>query len=188
MEELGHTPSPKNPLRDNANNRAIGEIKFGKIRDALGRADYASNDVLIYQSDCVEALRSLPSQIFDLTVTSPPYNIGKEYEAEMPLEKYLKWSAEWISQVYRTSSARGSFWLNLGYVSVDRKGKAVPLPYLLWPYIPFFLIQELPLVTHFHHETKNFCGVLRIQRTMYLIWIASETKTSNTRTRRRTGS
>ena len=33
--------------------------------------------------------------------------------------------------------------LNLGYVSVDRKGKAVPLPYLLWPYIPFFLIQEI---------------------------------------------
>jgi adenine-specific DNA-methyltransferase len=34
-------------------------------------------------------------------------------------------------------------WLNLGYVDVPRKAKALPLPYLLWDRSPFYLIQEI---------------------------------------------
>jgi adenine-specific DNA-methyltransferase len=34
-------------------------------------------------------------------------------------------------------------WLNLGYVPVPGKGRAVPLPYLLHDRVPFFLIQEV---------------------------------------------
>lgn len=37
----------------------------------------------------------------------------------------------------------GSFWLNLGYVPIPERGKAVPLPYLLWDKSPFFLVQEV---------------------------------------------
>lgn len=143
LKGLGYTPRPASVLHDDDNSRAKIEDKFERIRAILGRADYSSNDVLIYRSDCIERLQSLPSNVFDLTVTSPPYNIGKEYELELSLNKYVEWSAKWISQVYRTTSTNGSFWLNLGYIPVEHKGKAVPLPYLLWPHIPFFLIQEI---------------------------------------------
>jgi len=37
----------------------------------------------------------------------------------------------------------GAFWLNLGYMPVPEKAKAMPIPYLLWDKIPFFLIQEV---------------------------------------------
>jgi adenine-specific DNA-methyltransferase len=117
--------------------------KLDEIVDILGPAKFSSNDVMIYHADCLKGLSKLPPNLFNLTVTSPPYNIGKEYERSLPLPEYLRWSGEWISQVHRVSSNDGAFWLNLGYVPVEGKGKAVPLPYLLWPYIPFFLIQEV---------------------------------------------
>ena len=38
------------------------------------------NDVTLYHGDCLEFLKTLPAGCSDLIVTSPPYNIGKEYE------------------------------------------------------------------------------------------------------------
>jgi adenine-specific DNA-methyltransferase len=109
----------------------------------LGKPVYRKNQVVIYCCDCLEALRVLPPNIFDLTVTSPPYNIGKPYEEPVPLPEYVHWSAEWIAEVCRVTAPRGAFWLNLGYVSVPHKARAMPLPYLLWNHIPFFLVQEI---------------------------------------------
>ena len=44
------------------------------------------NKTQLYFMDVIEFLDSLPkAPIFDLVVTSPPYNIGKEYEQQMPL-------------------------------------------------------------------------------------------------------
>ena len=37
---------------------------------------------------------------------------------------------------------RGAFWLNLGYLSI-RGAKAIPISYLLWDKMPFYLIQEV---------------------------------------------
>jgi adenine-specific DNA-methyltransferase len=92
--------------------------------------------------------------IFDLVVTSPPYNIGKrkfsakpkkgkEYEKPMSAGQYIDWCAKWIEQAHDLTKSRGAFWLNLGYVSVPGKGKAIPLPYLLYDKVPFFLNQEI---------------------------------------------
>jgi adenine-specific DNA-methyltransferase len=81
--------------------------------------------------------------VINLTITSPPYNIGKAYEENLPLEVYLSWCEEWIQALYLATSARGSFWLNLGYLSFPERAKAIPIPYLLWDRIPFYLVQEI---------------------------------------------
>jgi adenine-specific DNA-methyltransferase len=88
-------------------------------------------------------LKQLPAETFDLTVTSPPYNIGKEYEQPKPLADYLDWCAAWITAIHRVTKPTGAFWLNLGYIGVPQRAKALPLPYLLWDRNPFFLIQEI---------------------------------------------
>jgi DNA modification methylase len=49
--------------------------------------------------DCWEALKLLPDQFVDLTVTSAPYNIGKEYEKFLVLDEYLNWCEQWIAEV-----------------------------------------------------------------------------------------
>src|SRR5207249_1633592 len=84
-----------------------------------------------------------PPDLFDLTVTSPPYNIGKEYEQQLPLTDYLAWCTRWMNEIHRISSATGAFWLNLGYVAVPNRGRAVPLTYFLWDQTTFQLIQEV---------------------------------------------
>jgi adenine-specific DNA-methyltransferase len=38
---------------------------------------------------------------------------------------------------------RGAFWLNLGYLSIRDRAKAIPISYLLWDKVPFYLIQEV---------------------------------------------
>lgn len=93
--------------------------------------------------DLLDVLRSTPDNHVDLTVTSPPYNIGKEYEIALSLDDYLVWCKRWMSEVHRVTKPSGSFWLNLGYLEVPGKGRAVPLPYLLWDQSPFYLLQEV---------------------------------------------
>lgn len=94
-------------------------------------------------TDVLDGLATLENESVDLTVTSPPYNIGKEYEAVMPLPEYLSWCEKWLREIYRVTKPNGAFWLNLGYLEVPGKGRAVPIPYLLWDKSPFYLIQEV---------------------------------------------
>ena len=50
------------------------------------------NENIIFTGDVEKFIDQLPQEpIFDLVVTSPPYNIGKEYEKTMPLDEYLAW-------------------------------------------------------------------------------------------------
>ena len=117
--------------------------KLDTVRKCLGPPAWECDRVLVYQGDCVELMRRLPEGCVDLTVTSPPYNIGKVYEQAMPMDIYIDWCADWINRVYRITSLSGAFWLNLGYVKLPDRAKAIPLPYLMWQRIPFYLIQEI---------------------------------------------
>ncbi|MBC8234726.1 site-specific DNA-methyltransferase [bacterium] len=116
---------------------------LNQICDILKQPFYQVNGCLIYNMDCLQALQKLPDHLVWLTITSPPYNIGKEYEKSMPLEKYLDWCETWISEIHRITHPNGTFWLNLGYFSIPNRAKAIPIPYLLWDRVPFYLIQEV---------------------------------------------
>jgi adenine-specific DNA-methyltransferase len=117
--------------------------KFKTIISHLGEPYFSRDDFLLFNMDCVDAMELLPKGLIDLTVTSPPYNIGKEYESSLKLSSYISWSEKWIDLVHKVTKDNGTFWLNLGYYSVKEKGKAVPIIYTLWDKIPFFLIQEV---------------------------------------------
>ncbi len=117
-----------------------------RVRAALGDPYFESEHALLYNMDCTRAMAILAEAKeapFQLTVTSPPYNIGKEYERSMPMDEYVAWCAKWCTQIHALTTANGAFWLNVGYVPLPGRGKAVPLPYLLWDKTPFFLMQEV---------------------------------------------
>lgn len=124
-------------------NHSHGTTSLGQIRDVLGEPFYETDGCCIYNMDCLEAIPMLAPESVALTVTSPPYNIGKEYEEQRPLEGYLDWCEGWIQEVYRLTAENGALWLNLGYLSIPDRAKAIPIPYLLWDRVPFFLIQEV---------------------------------------------
>lgn len=121
----------------------IADLEFEKIKSALGTPSFEADGVLIFNGDCLELMPKIADGSFSLTVTSPPYNIGKEYETPKELEAYLGWCANWIECVHRLTSQNGAFWLNLGYVTVPGRAKAIPIPYLLWDRLPFYLLQEI---------------------------------------------
>ena len=118
-------------------------MELNTFKSFLGTPVYEDEDVLIYQGDSLLLMNKLPAECLPLTVTSPPYNIGKEYESILSLEDYIKWTVKWINQVYHCTSSHGAFWLNLGYLSIPNSAKAIPIPYLIWDKVPFYLIQEI---------------------------------------------
>lgn len=118
-------------------------MKFEELVEGLGNPYYRTDGCAIFNMDLMEGLSQLREERIPLTVTSPPYNIGKEYEETKPLPEYLDWCEKWVAEIYRVTTENGQLWLNLGYLSIPDKAKAIPIPYLLWDRIPFFLVQEI---------------------------------------------
>lgn len=116
---------------------------FENIVSALGRPFYRDENTALYHGDNTELLPEIPNGMVDLTITSPPYNIGKEYEQIRAIEHYVEWCEEWIGKVHAATKSSGALALNLGYLEVPGKGFAVPIPYLLWDKTPFYMMQEI---------------------------------------------
>ena len=71
----------------------------------------------IIQGDCIERMQALPSGSVDLGFADPPFNIGFDYdvyEDALDSDKYVEWSREWISAIYRVLKPNGTFWLAIG--------------------------------------------------------------------------
>ncbi|NHJ85317.1 MAG: site-specific DNA-methyltransferase [Asgard group archaeon] len=68
--------------------------------------------------DCIEGLNQvLPAESIDVIVTSPPYNIGVNYNSyndNRPFNEYLNWIAEVVKGCYRVLKSDGSFFFNIG--------------------------------------------------------------------------
>ena len=118
---------------------------FDNIKNVLGAPYYENDKAIIYNTDCVEALDKLIASDIEInsTITSPPYNIGKEYEKILAIEEYVGWITGIINQIHQITKNNGSFIFNVGYLKLEGKGRAVPIPYLLWDKIPFYLTQEI---------------------------------------------
>ncbi|MDR3175241.1 MAG: site-specific DNA-methyltransferase [Desulfovibrio sp.] len=131
------------------NDHNISYDKFEKTLDTLkskiGMPFFASDNFILYNTDAEKFLDSLNNINFelDITITSPPYNIGKEYEEIIDNNDYVNWCKGWMSGIHSATSQNGAFWLNLGYFDVVNKGKCVPISYLLWDKSDFYLQQEV---------------------------------------------
>jgi len=130
--------------------------KFDRIKDKIGDPYFETDRVLLYKMDCTEFMEKLNTGIMDLTITSPPYNIGKEYEKIVKVQDYLDWCEKWLNQIDKITTPTGAFWLNLGYFEMPEKGKAIPIPYLLWDKTPMYLLQEIVWYYGAGVATKNY--------------------------------
>lgn len=71
----------------------------------------------LHVRDCIEGMAALPKGCVDVIVTSPPYNIGKEYKAyndNRPSWEYLSWLGNVFVECRRVLADNGSFFLNVG--------------------------------------------------------------------------
>jgi adenine-specific DNA-methyltransferase len=88
--------------------------------------------VTLYEGDCRDFLRTLPRNSATLIVTSPPYNIGKPYEAgRLSIDRYVDGQTEVINECAKILHPRGSICWQVGnHVSGH---EVVPLDILLYP-------------------------------------------------------
>jgi site-specific DNA-methyltransferase (adenine-specific) len=74
--------------------------------------------VEFFHKDCIRGLQeSLQQNSIDVVVTSPPYNIGvnyNTYDDTLPREKYLAWMREVGNSIKKVLKDDGSFFLNMG--------------------------------------------------------------------------
>jgi len=98
-----------------------------RIADSFALSERA----VVYPGDCLDLLRGVPSESLQLVVTSPPYNIGKEYEKRMHLDLYLRQQAQVIAECARALSPAGSICWQVGNYVDD--GAIIPLDTVLYP-------------------------------------------------------
>lgn len=120
-------------------------MDFNEIVTILGEPYFATDKVAIYNMDCKDGLEAMQKHNIEVqaTITSPPYNIGKAYEKPMPIEDYVQWIADISQLIHTITTENGCYLLNLGYLKIEGKARALPIPYLLWDKVPFYLNQEI---------------------------------------------
>ena len=88
------------------------------------------NKATLHHGDCMEFLETIPDKSVQLVVTSPPYNIGKEYEKVLDIEAYKAQQLQVIEQCVRILKPEGSICWEVGnYVN---NGEIIPLDVLLY--------------------------------------------------------
>ena len=135
---------------------------FGSLRRIKIRKRYdPSADVILYEGDARLFLETIPEHSVDLIVTSPPYNLGKEYEKQITLEQYKKEQSEIIDGCVPLLTDSGSICWQVGnYVSPS--SEVVPLDILLYDLFKSHdLVLRNRIVWHFGHglhSQRRFSG------------------------------
>ena len=72
------------------------------------------SEIVLSHGDSFEILSGCPSNFASLIITSPPYNIGKEYETQTNLNKYLQKMEPILEQLVRVLKYNGSLCWQVG--------------------------------------------------------------------------
>jgi DNA modification methylase len=142
--------------------------------------DFSSEaDVTLYHGDCLELIRQISESDnkADLIITSPPYNVGKEYETTTSLDDYIERQRETIKACVGILADKGSICWQVGhYIEGSSRAKeAFPLDLVLYP-----IFKELNLKLrnrivwyfgHGLHEKYRFSG-----RHETILWFTHDTE------------
>ena len=117
-------------------------------------------EIVLFSGDVNQFITQIPDNSITLILTSPPYNLGKEYENRVSIEQYLKAQAHLIAQLYRVLRQDGSICWQVG--NFVENGEVYPLDILYYP-----IFKELGLKLrnriiwkfgHGLHASKRFSG------------------------------
>ena len=83
----------------------------------------------VLNGDTIEVMSEMPEGWVDLIVTSPPYNVGIQYDVhndEIVMDEYWEWSEKWLTEAYRLLKDDGRMAINIPYeVNVQSRGGRV---------------------------------------------------------------
>ena len=79
-----------------------------------GMNSHEPDSMVLACEDNLEFMARIPDERIKLIVTSPPYNLGKDYEAKTSLDDYLQYQGRVISECVRILHPQGSICWQVG--------------------------------------------------------------------------
>lgn len=138
----------------------------------------------ILQGDTLTILKTLPDAFVDITITSPPYNLGSDhhlstvkgrrnlnpYDDNLPEQEYQSQQIEVLNELYRITKPTGSIIYN--HKNRIRNGRTIT-PYEWILKTNWVLKQELV----WFNRSQNFDKIRFYPMTERLYWLAKDPKT-----------
>ena len=130
--------------------------------------------------DCIEVMKGLPDNCVDITITSPPYNLGdkhhtgnknhKPYPDSMPEDDYQEWQIKVLDEIYRVTKSDGSLFYN--HKNRIRDGVSI-IPYQ-WLFKSKWLIKQEIV---WRNGGQNFDRIRFFPQTERIYWLVKDAKT-----------
>jgi modification methylase len=142
----------------------------------------------IYNENCLETMARMPDEFVDLTVTSPPYNLGlkhhtgnnifkayDEYIDDMPEDEYQAQQIKVLNEIYRVTKKGGSIMYN--HKNRIKNGKQIT-PYEWVLKTEWTLKQEVV----WFNGSQNFDKCRFYPMTERIFWLSKGVNTNFTNT------
>lgn len=94
-------------------------------------ADFG-NGIVLYNEDCLQALRKLNDKQFNLAITDPPYNVGRKYNTHddsQDASDYEQWCKDWLNELLRVSE---TVVMTVGYKNLKMWMNLDPKHMIIW--------------------------------------------------------
>jgi adenine-specific DNA-methyltransferase len=116
---------------------------------------------ILFAGDCTSLIKDIPDSSIDLTVTSPNYCMGKEYENSTSIEDFIKAHEELLPQIVRITRDGGSICWQVGYHVKEKR--VYPLDYAVFSVFQTLkdVVLRNRIVWHFGHglhSSMRFSG------------------------------
>lgn len=116
------------------------------------RTNSFSSNYLVEASDNLVFLDKIPDKSVKLVITSPPYNVGKEYEEKTELESYIKSQRTIIEKCVSKLTDDGAICWQVGNSIAKDSSEIFPLDIVLYPiFKDLGLTLKNRIVWHFEH-------------------------------------
>lgn len=136
-----------------------------------------SVDATIACEDNLKFMRRFPNESMNLIVTSPPYNLGKEYEEKRSQDRYVEEQFACIAEAVRLLHPSGSICWQVG--NHVQNGEVYPLDIILYPIFRDAGLQLRNRIVwtfgHGLHCQKRFSG-----RHQAILWFTKSTTAHST--------
>ena len=127
----------------------------------------AKAESTIFTGDCLKFMDKIPDESIKLIVTSPPYNIGKEYEKKKRLSEYLELQKKVIDRCVSKLKTDGSICWQVG--NFVENGMIIPLDLILYPiFTELGLSLRNRIIWHFGHGLQ--CSKRLSGRYEVILW------------------
>ncbi len=137
-------------------------------------------EIELHQGDCLEVIKTLEDKCIDLTITSPPYNLGNNhhtqnnrhfpYHDDIPEEEYQTQQKDLLQEIYRITKDTGS----LIYNHKNRIKKGTQITPYEWLLDTDWVIKQEWV---WQNGSPNFDKIRLYPHTERIYWLAKDTKT-----------